>query len=97
MTSNCSSRTFILSRVGRKGKPKASCSAWCQPAPIPGSIRPPEIWSAVAIIFARIDGCRKEAGETMVPSRRVEVIAASPLIVAQASRDWRPSFGNTER
>ena len=97
MISSCSSSTFIRSRVGRNGKPKASCSALCQPAPMPGSIRPPEIWSAVAIIFARIEGWRNEAGETMVPSRRVEVIAASPLIVAHASRDCRPSFGNTER
>ena len=47
------------------------------------------MWSAVVTIFATSDGCRNVAGETIVPRRRVEVTAASPQSVPQASSDPR--------
>ena len=69
-------------RSARNGKPYASCSRSCQPAPMPRSIRPPETWSAVTTSLASTDGWRKLAGETSVPSRSFVVSAASALIVA---------------
>ena len=56
----------------------------------PSSIRPPpEMRSAVTTFFASTDGCRKVTGETSVPRRNVEVLAARPQIVAQASSELR--------
>jgi hypothetical protein len=70
---------------GGKGKPYAACSRSCHPAPSPTSMRPPEMWSAVMASLARFDGCRKVAGETIVPSRNEEVTAARPHTVPHAS------------
>ena len=52
-------------------------------------MRPPEMWSAVVTSFASTDGWRKLDGETIVPSRSVEVCAASAHSVPQASSDPR--------
>ena len=65
---------------------------------MPSSIRPPpEMWSAVTTFFASTDGCLKVAGETSVPRRRSEVTAASPAIVAHASREPRSALPITDR
>ena len=69
-----------------KGKPYAACSSSFQPVPSPSSTRPPEMWSAVTASFASMDGWRKVAGETSVPSRSADVTAARPQIVPHASR-----------
>ena len=41
-----------------KGIPKPRYSASCQPAPMPHSTRPPEMWSMVHSDFARRPGLR---------------------------------------
>jgi hypothetical protein len=48
-------------------------------------IRPPETWSAVAAAFASSAGARNVAGDTSVPKRRRDVLAASAAIVVHAS------------
>ena len=63
---------------------------------MPSSIRPPEMWSAVTAFFASTEGWRNVAGETSVPSRSDDVIAASAHIVAHASSEPRDSSPSTE-
>ena len=94
---SCSSSTSIRSFIDRNGKPIAVCSTSDQPVPIPSSIRPLETWSAVVTSFASTDGCRKEVGDTIVPSRSDVVRAASALIVPQASSAPRSPAPMTDR
>ena len=54
------------------------------------------MWSAVTTFFASTDGCRKVTGETSVPRRSVEVLAARPQIVAQASSELRSVWPITD-
>ncbi len=65
--------------------PKARCSASYQPAPIPSSTRPPDIWSTCATCSASTPGSRKVAAVISVPSRIREVSRAIPARVIQAS------------
>ena len=55
-----------------KGKPYARCSRSIQPAPIPSSTRPPEMWSTVATAFASSPGQAEGGGgdERPEPERR---------------------------
>ena len=79
----------MRSRVDGNGKPCASCSRACQPAPMPSVTRPLEIWSAVATTLASTEGWRKVAGETSVPRRSVVVSAPSAASVVHASSEPR--------
>ena len=63
---------------------------------MPSSTRPPEMWSAVTALFASTDGCRNVAGDTSVPSRTSDVIAASAQTVPHASSEPRDSTPSTE-
>ena len=96
MISSCSAIRSIRSFMGGNGKPWARCSSTFQPVPTPSSIRPPEMWSAVTAFLASTAGWRKVAGETSVPSRTVDVIAARPHSVAHASSDPRDASPSTE-
>ena len=86
----------MRSCIGGNGKPYARCSASFQPVPMPSSIRPPEMWSAVTAFLASTEGWRNVAGETSVPSRTVDVIAASPHSVAHASSEPRDATPSTD-
>ncbi len=56
---------------------------------MPRSTRPPLMRSTVTAHFARTAGNRNVTGETIVPSRIVDVTAASAARLAQASEDPR--------
>ena len=77
------SSSSIRSPSGGKGKPYGACSASYQPAPIPSSTRPPEMWSTVTTLFASTGAGRKVTGETSVPRR-------SPLGARRERGERRP-------
>ena len=69
MISSCSvSRSNRSPKDPPKSSPYARCSASFQPVPMPSSTRPPEMSSICATATAVIDGCRKVAEVTSVPS-----------------------------
>ncbi len=82
--------------IDGNGKPCARCSRSSQPVPMPSSMRPPEMWSAVTALRASTEGWRNVAGETSVPSRSCEVIAASAHSVPQASSEPRAPSPSTD-
>ncbi len=96
MISSCSASMSMRVRSGGKGNPCARCSASFQPVPMPSSTRPPEMWSAVTALRASTEGWRNVAGETSVPSRSRDVIAASADSVAHASSEPRPPTPSTD-
>lgn len=55
------------------------------------------MWSALTASFASTEGWRKVVGDTIVPSRNVEVTAPSAAIVDQASSEPRSRLSSTER
>lgn len=73
------------------GKPNASYSGSCHPAPRPRISRPPLISSAVAAILAMREGLRKLEQSTSVPISTRSVTAATALTTDHASSC--PSIG----
>ncbi len=67
------------------GKPNASYSGSCQPAPRPRIKRPPLTSSAVAAILATSAGLRKLEQRTSVPISTLSVTAATALTMVHAS------------
>ena len=59
-----------------KSMPYSPCSSSFQAAPMPSSIRPPEMWSIVVAMLATTAGWRYVTPETMIPQARCVVCAA---------------------
>ena len=92
-TSTCSAKRPNRVLASLKSKPFSRCSRSYHPAPMPTSTRPPETWSTVSAWRASTLGCRKVAGDTIVPMRIRVVTTASAASVAQASS--APAIGRT--
>ena len=71
--------TYSLSTVRRfpAGTWWSASSSVFQPKPAPIVTRPPERWSRVAMVLARVIGSDSTGSATAVPSRIVDVTAAA--------------------
>jgi hypothetical protein len=71
------------------GTPWSSSSSTFQPKPTPRITRPPERWSRVASVLARVIGSCSIGSATAVPSRIVEVTVAAVASAIHGSRILR--------
>jgi Asp-tRNA(Asn)/Glu-tRNA(Gln) amidotransferase A subunit family amidase len=68
------------------GTPWSASSSVFHPKPAPSVTRPPERWSTVAIVFARVIGSDSTGSATAVASRMREVTLAAVASDTHGSR-----------